>query len=93
MTREQFLRNNRGIDNGADLPSDFLSVLYHRIVSDEIQFGRGTNPKTPPGTQQMVKGSKKYQEPPPPLLSLAEIFKIMKETFGVKEVSYLGDSK
>ena len=37
MTLEQFIRNNRGINDGADLPIDFLTNLYHEIKNDEIQ--------------------------------------------------------
>lgn len=37
MTLEQFIRNNRGINDGADLPVDFLTNLYHEIKNDEIQ--------------------------------------------------------
>ena len=37
MTIEQFIRNNRGINNGEDLPEDFLSNLYFQIKEDEIQ--------------------------------------------------------
>ena len=38
MTAEQFLRNNRGIDDGADVPAAHLRELYDRIVSDEIRM-------------------------------------------------------
>ena len=31
MTLEQFIRNNRGINDGADLPVDFLTDLYYEI--------------------------------------------------------------
>ena len=31
MTLEQFLRNNRGINDGADLPAELLSTLYYEI--------------------------------------------------------------
>jgi len=38
MTREQWIRNNRGINENEDLDPDFLSALYDRIVSDEIKM-------------------------------------------------------
>lgn len=38
MTLDQFIRNNRGIDNGHDLPASFLSALYADIVADEIKL-------------------------------------------------------
>ena len=31
MTLDQFVRNNRGINGGADLPIDFLTNLYYEI--------------------------------------------------------------
>jgi Sec7-like guanine-nucleotide exchange factor len=30
MTKEQFLRNNRGLDSGHDLPKEFLERIYDR---------------------------------------------------------------
>ena len=38
MTKEGFLRNNRGIDDGADVPAAHLEELYDRIVSNEIRM-------------------------------------------------------
>lgn len=36
MTKEQFLKNNRGIDQGKDLGQEFLESIYDVILSDEI---------------------------------------------------------
>ncbi|GLU01877.1 hypothetical protein SLE2022_191580 [Rubroshorea leprosula] len=38
MTEEDFIRNNRNINGGNDLPREFLSELYHSICEDEIQM-------------------------------------------------------
>jgi brefeldin A-inhibited guanine nucleotide-exchange protein len=38
MTKEGFTRNNRGIDDGADLPREHLEDLYDRIVNNEIRM-------------------------------------------------------
>lgn len=38
MSKAEFLRNNRGIDDGADIPEDFMSALYDRIVLNEIKM-------------------------------------------------------
>jgi Sec7-like guanine-nucleotide exchange factor len=38
MTKEQFLRNNAGINNGKDLPKELLESLYTRIVTNEIKM-------------------------------------------------------
>ncbi|KAL9691177.1 hypothetical protein QQ045_011596 [Rhodiola kirilowii] len=37
MTEEDFIRNNRCINAGKDLPREFLSELYHSISENEIQ--------------------------------------------------------
>jgi len=36
MTKEQFLRNNRGIDDGKDLPRSVLEGIYDDITANEI---------------------------------------------------------
>ncbi|CAI5510834.1 unnamed protein product [Closterium sp. Naga37s-1] len=37
MTEEEFIRNNRMINDGTDLPRDMLTELYHSIARDEIR--------------------------------------------------------
>lgn len=37
MTEEDFIRNNRHINGGGDLPREFLSELYHSICKNEIR--------------------------------------------------------
>ncbi|CAN0352949.1 unnamed protein product, partial [Hapterophycus canaliculatus] len=38
MTKEGFIRNNRGIDQGKSLPDDFLGGVYDRIASSPISL-------------------------------------------------------
>ena len=38
MSKAEFFRNNRGIDDGKDLPEDFLGSLYDRILKNEIKI-------------------------------------------------------
>jgi hypothetical protein len=38
MTKERWIANNRGINNGGDLPADMLERLYNSIVSNEIKL-------------------------------------------------------
>ncbi|KAE8996318.1 hypothetical protein PR003_g20860 [Phytophthora rubi] len=38
MTVEEFVRNNRGINAGEDLPSEYLTNLYYNILEKEIQM-------------------------------------------------------
>jgi brefeldin A-inhibited guanine nucleotide-exchange protein len=94
MTKEQFIRNNRGIDNGVDLPTDFLSALYDKIVGEEIRLSGGVQDGAspladhlPPGKMQMVRTKKSRlkrtpAQPPQPLPGLSDILRRMRETFG-----------
>lgn len=36
MTKEDFIKNNRGINDNADLPGDYLIAIYEEIASNEI---------------------------------------------------------
>ncbi|CAI5479538.1 unnamed protein product [Closterium sp. Yama58-4] len=38
MTEEEFIRNNRKINDGKDLPRELLSELYHAIARNEIKM-------------------------------------------------------
>ncbi|KAH7442899.1 hypothetical protein KP509_02G006600 [Ceratopteris richardii] len=38
MTEEDFIKNNRSINGGQDLPREVLSELYHSIVRNEIKI-------------------------------------------------------
>ncbi|KAF1780031.1 Guanine nucleotide exchange factor, N-terminal [Phytophthora cactorum] len=38
MTIEEFIRNNRGINAGQDLPTEYLTDLYYNILEKEIQM-------------------------------------------------------
>ncbi|KAI7754916.1 hypothetical protein M8C21_027026 [Ambrosia artemisiifolia] len=38
MTEDDFIRNNRGINGGNDLPREYLSELYHSICENEIRM-------------------------------------------------------
>ena len=35
---QDFLRNNRGINDGGDLPEEYMSALYERIQTNEIKM-------------------------------------------------------
>ena len=37
-TLQDFLRNNRGINDGADLPEEYMGHLYDSIVGNEIKM-------------------------------------------------------
>lgn len=38
MTLDEFIRNNRGINAGEDLPTEYLTYLYYNILEKEIQM-------------------------------------------------------
>lgn len=38
MTEEEFIRNNRAINGGNDLPREYLSELFHSISTNEIKI-------------------------------------------------------
>ncbi|KAF3790233.1 Brefeldin A-inhibited guanine nucleotide-exchange protein 2 [Nymphaea thermarum] len=38
MSQDDFIRNNRGIDDGKDLPEEYLRSLYERISRNEIKM-------------------------------------------------------
>lgn len=38
MTKDDFLRNNRGISSGSDLPEPFLSQIYDNIKTNPISL-------------------------------------------------------
>ena len=38
MTKADFIRNNRGINDGTDLPEELLSAIYDEIQINEIRM-------------------------------------------------------
>ncbi|KAJ4711402.1 ARF guanine-nucleotide exchange factor GNOM-like [Melia azedarach] len=63
MTEEDFIRNNRHINGGSDLPREFLSELYHSICKNEIRTtpeqGAGFPEMTPSRWIDLMHKSKK----------------------------------
>jgi brefeldin A-inhibited guanine nucleotide-exchange protein len=45
MTREQYIRMNRGINDSRDLPEDYLASIYDQIAGSEIKMKGGSNNK------------------------------------------------
>ena len=48
MTEEEFIRNNRKINDGKDLPREMLTALYHSIAKDEIRVSSDPLPPASP---------------------------------------------
>ncbi|XXG41214.1 hypothetical protein AAC387_Pa01g1726 [Persea americana] len=63
MTEEDFIRNNRRINGGNDLPREYLSELYHSICKNEIRTipeqGTGFHEMTPSRWIDLMRKSKK----------------------------------
>lgn len=38
MTKAEFIKNNRGINDNESLPDDYLTEIYDGIVSNEIRM-------------------------------------------------------
>eukprot|EP00258_Populus_trichocarpa_P038178 XP_024454197.1 brefeldin A-inhibited guanine nucleotide-exchange protein 1 isoform X2 [Populus trichocarpa] len=43
MSKADFIRNNRGIDDGKDLPEEYLGALYDHIVKNEIKMSANSS--------------------------------------------------
>ncbi|XP_077867851.1 brefeldin A-inhibited guanine nucleotide-exchange protein 1-like, partial [Saccoglossus kowalevskii] len=46
MTKEQYIKMNRGINDSKDLPEDFLSAIYDEIADNEIRMKQTANKPT-----------------------------------------------
>ncbi|KAM0918975.1 hypothetical protein ACQ4PT_008410 [Festuca glaucescens] len=55
MSKADFMRNNRGIDDGKDLPEAYLSTLYDQIVSNEIKMTADSSAAQTKQTNSMSK--------------------------------------
>ncbi|XVE66471.1 hypothetical protein DITRI_Ditri08aG0082200 [Diplodiscus trichospermus] len=43
MTKSDFIRNNRGIDDGKDIPEEYLGAVYDQIVKNEIKMNANSS--------------------------------------------------
>jgi brefeldin A-inhibited guanine nucleotide-exchange protein len=79
MELAEFIRNNRGIDEGRSLPDQMLQHIYDDIKSNEIKLKDGNkNPSTKednPGTAKKVKKSGKAMDSNSQLQSLSHTIK------------------
>ena len=65
MTLEQFIKNNRKINAGEDLPREYLEGLYHAIASNEIKAHELPPPTPPPSSRAATAGGPAAAQPPP----------------------------
>jgi len=47
MTKEQYIKMNRGINDSKDLPSDYLSAIYDQIAESEIKLKASSSTSKP----------------------------------------------
>lgn len=62
MSKEDFIRNNRGINDGSDLDPTFLSGLYERITTTEIRLA-GSKKDSSAGDGQALNGAVAAMDP------------------------------
>ena len=53
MTKEQYIKMNRGINDSGDLPEDYLSAIYDEIAENEIKMRVGSQVKPGKPTASM----------------------------------------
>ncbi|KAJ3682434.1 hypothetical protein LUZ60_015007 [Juncus effusus] len=57
MSPDDFIRNNRGIDDGKDLPEEYMRSLYDRISRNEIKMKEdGFTPQQKQSTSKAILG-------------------------------------
>ncbi|KAJ9084446.1 guanine nucleotide exchange protein for ADP-robosylation factor [Entomophthora muscae] len=62
MTLQEFIKNNRGINEGGDLSEELLTGIYHQIRSLEIKLKDDVSPQRSDAepSQQMQSNAEKY---------------------------------
>ena len=61
MTKLEFIRNNRGINDSQDLPEDFLNAIYDEIAENKISMKVSSQDKpgiTPVASKTLGKNPK-----------------------------------
>ncbi|CAF1321481.1 unnamed protein product [Adineta steineri] len=66
MTKEQYIKMNRGINDSRDLPEEFLSKIYDEIENEEIKLKvttirRGANAVGTSGTKENITSDKQRE--------------------------------
>lgn len=56
MTREDFIKNNRGINDSADLPPEYLTAIYDEIAGNEIVLKSEREAAAASGTPPQATG-------------------------------------
>jgi brefeldin A-inhibited guanine nucleotide-exchange protein len=56
MTKDQFLKQNKGISSDGELPEQMLMDIYDRIAAEPISITSGNEKKAPPVDKQAASG-------------------------------------
>ena len=56
MTKEDYIRMNRGINDSKDLPREYLEAIYDEIASSEIKLKTSVESRQSLARQSMVGG-------------------------------------
>lgn len=63
MTKEQYIKMNRGINDSRDLPAEYLSNIYDEIASSEIKLKPTSAVTSKPGSSANLQGNFLLQRP------------------------------
>ncbi|XP_070194848.1 brefeldin A-inhibited guanine nucleotide-exchange protein 1-like isoform X2 [Littorina saxatilis] len=58
MTKEQYIRMNRGINDSRDLPQEYLSAIYDEIAGNEIKMKLGSSYHSKPTSAKDITSNK-----------------------------------
>ena len=63
MTKPQYIKMNRGINESGDLPADFLSKIYDEVKTEEIKlkFGSAKRALTSTATRDTITSDKQRE--------------------------------
>ena len=56
MTKEDYIKMNRGINDSQDLPRQYLEAIYDEIASSEIKLKTSTLARQGAGRYSMIGG-------------------------------------
>jgi brefeldin A-inhibited guanine nucleotide-exchange protein len=61
MTKAQYIKMNRGINDSSDLPEEFLSKIYDEIENEEIKLKVTTTTTTKRGAKENITTDKQRE--------------------------------
>ena len=86
MTCNEFIRNNRGINGGDDLPRDFLVSLYDNISKNEIKISSEAGGSADASPMLWSELNQQSRAPRGKMLEIPSIGELASEHIGVSLV-------